>query len=385
MISYHQAARRATRIAFFVAGFGAACWAPLVPFVKQRAGIDDAVFGLLLLCAGAGSVIAMLCTGTLSTRYGSRSIIIGGGAGLAVILPLLAIANDALTLGLVLFGFGASLGSLDVAMNINAVEVERMEGRPLMSGFHAQFSIGGFGGSALATFLLSVHTGALASTLLCSTLMFAAILIARSRLVETPRGRNSFLFAVPRGIVLWLASLVAISFLLDGVLLNWGALLITGKGLVPATQGGLGYMLFSITMTVGRMGGDTMTTRIGDRSMMFWGGSIATVGMVVLLVAPVAAIALAGFVLIGLGVSNVVPVIFRRAGSQRAMPPSLAVVAITMAGYAGNLVGPASMGFIASKAGLSTAFWLLAGLICLIPCCAGFVTAAQPANPRPAT
>lgn len=384
MTSYRSSARVATRVAFFVAGFGAACWAPLVPFVKQRAGIDDASLGLLLLCAGAGSVIAMMFTGTLGTRYGSRPVIVAGGVGLALVLPLLAAARDTVTLGVALFGFGASLGSLDVAMNVNAVEVERAAGRPLMSGFHAQYSIGGFGGAALTTFLLSAHAGVLAGTLSCSTLMVFAIVAARSGLIETPRGPGGPLFAAPRGIVLLLAGLVALSFLLDGVLLNWGALLITGKGVVPAAQGGLGYMLFSIAMTAGRLGGDAISTRIGDRSMLVWGGSMATAGMVVLLAAPVAAVALAGFLLIGLGASNVVPIMFRRAGSQRAMPPALAVVAITLTGYAANLVGPASIGVVASNTGLPTAFWLLAGLICLIPCCAGVVTAAQPADPRPA-
>ena len=384
MTSYRPAARVATRIAFFVAGFGAACWASLVPFVKQRAAIDEATLGALLLCVGAGSVIAMMLTGTLGTRFGSKPIVFGGGVGLAVILPLLAIAHDAATLGIALFGFGAVLGSLDVAMNINAVEVERVEGRPLMSGFHAQYSMGGFGGSALATFLLAARTGVFASMLLCSALMFAGILIARRHLIETPRRRGGPLLAVPRGIVLLLAGLVAISFLLDGVLLSWGALFISGKGLVPATQGGLGYMLFSIAMMAGRLSGDTLTTRIGDRSMMFWGGAVATAGMVVLLVAPIAPVALAGFLLIGLGASNVVPIMFRRAGAQRAMSPSLAVVAITMTGYAGNLVGPASIGIIADQAGLSTAFWLLAGLVCLIPCCAGFVTHPRAARVRPA-
>ena len=384
MTSYRPAARVATRIAFFVAGFGAACWASLVPFVKQRAAIDEATLGALLLCVGAGSVIGMMLTGTLGTRFGSKPIVFGGGVGLAVILPLLAIAHDAATLGIALFGFGAALGSLDVAMNINAVEVERVEGRPLMSGFHAQYSMGGFGGSALATFLLAARTGVFASMLLCSALMFAGILIARRHLIETPRRRGGPLLAVPRGIVLLLAGLVAISFLLDGVLLSWGALFISGKGLVPATQGGLGYMLFSIAMMAGRLSGDTLTTRIGDRSMMFWGGAVATAGMVVLLVAPIAPVALAGFLLIGLGASNVVPIMFRRAGAQRAMSPSLAVVAITMTGYAGNLVGPASIGIIADQAGLSTAFWLLAGLVCLIPCCAGFVTHPRAARVRPA-
>src|SRR5215813_10336277 len=137
LTSDRPAARLATRLAFLVAGFGIACWAPLVPFAKQRLGVDDGVLGMLLLCIGLGSVIAMAITGVLSARYGSKPIIVAGGLGLTAFLPLLTVANTPITLGIALFMFGASLGSLDVAMNIHAVEVERAEARPLMSGFHA--------------------------------------------------------------------------------------------------------------------------------------------------------------------------------------------------------------------------------------------------------
>ena len=371
------AARLATRLAFLVAGFGVACWAPLVPFAKQRLGVDDAVLGMLLLCIGLGSVVAMVITGALSARYGSKPIIVVGGIGLAVILPLLAIVGTPLSLGVALLAFGAALGSLDVAMNIHGVEVERAEARPLMSGFHALFSVGGFIGSTLMTFLLSVRVGMHASALLCAALMLGAMALARPRLMATAQAHDGPLFVAPRGIVLMLAALTVITFLVEGALLDWSALLITRKGLVVAAQGGLGYMLFSIAMTVGRLGGDAVTARIGDRSVVLWGGLLATAGFVVLLTAPVAAIAMLGFLLIGFGASNVVPVLFRRAGSQRAMPATLAVAAITTTGYAGNLAGPAAVGFVANKVGLPGAFWLLAALLFLVPCCARLVTASR--------
>lgn len=377
MTSDQPAARLATRLAFLVAGFGVSCWAPLVPFAKQRLGVDDGVLGMLLLCIGLGSVVAMVITGALSARYGSKPIIVAGGCGLAVILPLLSVVSTPLTLGAALLAFGASLGSLDVAMNIHAVEVERSAGKPLMSGFHALFSVGGFAGSTLMTFLLSMQLGAFESTLLCAVLMLGAIVVARSRLIETAEANDGPLFVAPRGIVLLLAALTAITFLVEGALLDWSALLITGAGLVAANQGGVGYMLFSIAMTAGRLGGDAVTARVGDRAMVFWGGVVATAGFVVLLTAPLAVIAMAGFLLIGLGASNVVPVLFRQAGSQRAMPSALAVVAITTTGYAGNLVGPAGVGFVAKGVGLPGAFWLLALLLCLVPCCARLVTAQR--------
>jgi hypothetical protein len=372
-----RAARLATRLAFLVAGFGVSCWAPLVPFAKSRLGVDDGMLGLLLLCIGLGSVISMIATGALSARFGSKPIIVASGVGLAAVLPLLTIVDTPVTLGIALLAFGAFLGSLDVAMNIHAVDVERAEGRPLMSGFHALFSVGGFAGATFMTFLLSVHASTFASTALAAVLMIGAMALARPRLMQTHGANDGPLFAMPRGVVLLLALLAAITFLVEGALLDWSALLITGQGLVVAAQGGIGYMLFSIAMTAGRFGGDALTARIGDRSIMFWGGLLAIVGFAVLLSAPVAAIAMAGFLLIGLGASNVVPVLFRRAGSQRAMPSTLAVAAITTTGYAGHLAGPAGVGFIAKAVSLPGAFWILGAMLCLVPLCARTVTAER--------
>jgi len=371
------ATRLATRIAFFVAGFGVAAWAPLVPFAKARLGVDDGTLGLLLLCLGAGSVSSMLLTGPACSRFGSRPVVVLTGFAMALVLPTLAFAATPLSLGSALFVFGAALGSLDVAMNVHAVAVEQAAARPLMSGFHAMYSVGGFAGSAFMTALLSFRVGPLAGALACAVLMLAGMGVTWPRLLAaTPGGDRGPLFAVPHGVILLLAGLAAVTFLAEGALLDWSALLVTDSGLVATAQGGIGYMLFAIAMTVGRFGGDAVTARIGDRAILVWGGLAAVAGFVVLLLAPVAAMAMGGFLLIGLGASNLVPVLFRRAGNQRVMPPALAVAAITTTGYAGILAGPAVIGFIAQAIDLQGAFWLLALAMCLVPICARRVAAA---------
>jgi predicted MFS family arabinose efflux permease len=147
---YQSRAKLATRLAFVAAGFGVACWAPLVPFAKTRCHLGDDTMGLVLLFLGAGSIVAMPLAANLSARFSSKPIVLSGGVGLAVILPLLSIVSSPIALGVALFAFGAFLGSLDVAMNLHAVDVERASEKPLMSGFHALFSIGGFLGSGIA-------------------------------------------------------------------------------------------------------------------------------------------------------------------------------------------------------------------------------------------
>ena len=367
------ATRLATRLAFLVAGFGIACWAPLVPFAKQRLAIDDARLGLLLFCIGIGSVVAMQFTGALSARYGAKPAIVAGGLGLTAILPFLSAVTTSPALAVALLGFGASLGSLDVAMNIHAVEVERAAGRPLMSGFHALFSIGGFAGSTLMTFLLSARLPPLASTLCCAAIMLVVVLFAWPRLLTGAQGEKGPLLVMPRGIVLLIAGLAAAAFLVEGALLEWSALLVTSTGLASAAKGGVGYMLFAISMTVGRLTGDAVIARIGDRATLFWSGILAVAGFVLLLTAAVPVLAIAGFLPIGLGASNIVPVLFRKAGSQTVMPPALAISAMTTAGYAGILVGPAAMGFVSQAVGLHNAFWMLAAMLCLVPLTARFV------------
>lgn len=378
MISADRPATRlATRLAFLIAGFGVSCWAPLIPYAKARLGVDDGVLGLLLLCLGIGSVVAMLMTGVLSARYGAKPIIIGGAIGMAVVLPLLAVVSTPLTLGAALFVFGGSLGSLDVAMNIHAVEVERAAGKPLMSGFHGLYSVGGFIGSMFAISLLSMQLGPLPTMLVASALMAAATLTIAPRLMAAVGAEGGPLFALPRGFVLLLALLTAIVFLVEGAVLDWGALYLTGAGLVGAEQGGMGYMVFSIAMTVMRLLGDAVVGRIGDRATLWWGSLIGIAGLAVVLLAPHAAVAVVGFLLVGIGLANIVPVLFRKAGNQSIMPAGLAVTAVTTAGYAGILLGPAGIGFIAQLTSLPAALWMLTALMLAVA-----LTAGRVAGPR---
>ncbi|MDR6530217.1 putative MFS family arabinose efflux permease [Caulobacter rhizosphaerae] len=365
------AARLSTRLSFLVAGFSIASWAPLVPFAKARLAVDDGAMGLLLLCLGLGSVVAMSATGALSARHGSRPIIIVGGLGVAVFLPLLAMAASPLALGAALVVFGAALGSLDVAMNIQAIDVERASGRPLMSGFHALFSIGGFAGASAMTFMLSLGAAPTVAALVNGVLMLAAMGLAAPRLLRAKGDPAGPLLVVPRGPVLLLSALAAATFLAEGAMLDWSALLITQAGLVSVARGGLGYMLFALAMTAGRLVGDMTVARLGDLAVLRWGGGLAVLGFLVLLVAPIAWIGLAGFALIGLGAANIVPVLFRLAGAQQAMPAAQAISALTTIGYAGILVGPAGLGAVAKAVGLGGAFWLLAGLLSLTPLLAG--------------
>lgn len=366
--------RLATRLAFLVAGFGLAGWAPLVPFARDRLGVNEGELGLLLLCLGVGSVSAMTFTGMLSARYGARRVIVAGGLVMALAFPGLGIASTAWTLGAVLLVFGAALGSLDVAMNIHAIEVERDSDRPLMSGFHGLFSVGALAGAAAMTALLSSGLTPTAAAVICTALMTTATLIAWPMLLEGGGAEYGGGLIAPKGALLVIAVLAAITFLVEGAVLDWSAVLITNADLVPVAQGGLGYVLFAGAMVVGRLTGDGLTARIGDRPTLVGGGLLALSGFAALLAVPVPVVALGGFLLMGLGLANVVPVLFRIVGVQTLVPVAAAIATVTTVGYAGVLLGPAGVGFVAHAIGLKAAFWVLAALTGLVPLCTPLVT-----------
>ena len=369
------ATRAATRLSFLVAGFVMACWAPLIPFAKARSGVDEGQLGLLLLCLGIGSLIAMPTAGFISARTGAKPMILLGGAGLCLLLPVLAVVSAPWALAVGVLLFGASLGTIDVAMNVHSVEVEKDSKIPLMSGFHAMFSLGGFAGAGGMTLLLSNGVTPLVSALVAVALACVALVIAAPRLLRAAGGTPPA-FALPRGIVLLLAFLTAVIFLVEGAVLDWGALLLVDRGISAVEQAGLGYMMFSVAMTLGRLTGDRIVAALGPFKVLVFGGLLTFAGFALVLTVDWKPGTMAGFVLIGLGAANLVPVLFSATGRQKVMPAGMAIAAVTTTGYAGILAGPALIGLAAHATSLTTAFWMLGIMVLLLPACARIVVGA---------
>lgn len=362
--------RWSTRLAFLAAGMGMSAWAALVPFAKARMMLEQAQLGLLLLCLGIGSLVAMPVTGLLASRFGCRPVILWSGALACMVLPTLSVAPTPLLLALALFLFGAAIGTLDVAMNIQAVIVEKNQGGALMSGFHGLFSVGGFVGAGGMALLLWSGLSPLAACVIVAAFVAAALGLAAPHLLRTANvaDRDGPRFVMPHGAVIFIGLLCFIVFLAEGAMLDWSALLLTAGTGMAADQGGLGYAVFAVAMTAGRLTGDRVVRRWGSARVLLTGGLSTAAGFFIAVLAPLSTVALLGFLLIGIGASNIVPILFTAAGNQRDMPASLAISAITTIGYAGILAGPALIGFIAHAASLNLAF---AGLGCAMLLVAG--------------
>ncbi|VEI67788.1 MFS transporter [Serratia rubidaea] len=365
----------ATRIAFFVSGLGMAAWAPLVPFAKLRLNLDDGSLGLLLLCIGAGSLLAMPLTGLLTGKLGCRRVILLAGLALCIDLPLLVLMDSTPGMGLALLLFGAAIGMIDVAMNIQAVIVERASGRAMMSGFHGFFSVGGIAGAGGVSLLLWLGLSPLAAVLATVLTIVLLLALAQKNLLRDSDAQDGGpLFVLPRGWVMFIGALCFIMFLAEGSMLDWSALFLTTLRGVDHSQAGLGYALFSIAMTIGRLNGDRVVNALGRHKMLLLGSLCAAVGLALAVVCDSAAIALLGFMLVGLGASNVVPILFSAAGNQHDMPANLAIASVTTLGYAGILAGPALIGFIAQVSSLTVAFGCVTVLLLAVTASAKAVT-----------
>lgn len=359
-----RAAAHATRVAFFISGFAMAAWAPLVPFTKAQLSLHEATLGLLLLCMGAGSIVSMPLAGALSARWGCRRVLVASALLVCASLPLLALAPTAPWLGVALFLFGAGIGGLGCAGNIQAILVERASGRPMMSGFHGLFSLGGVAGAGGMIVLLGVLGTSLGqATAAVAAVVLALLALAAPHFLAGGGAQSGPAFARPTGVVLFIGTLCFILFLAEGAMLDWSAVFLTQVQGTPAERAGLGYAAFATAMTVGRLTGDRWVRRIGPQRTVLTGALLAAAGLGLATLAPTWPLALPGFALVGLGCSNIVPVLFSLAGRQHAMPESLAVPAIATMGYAGVLMGPALIGFVAHGTSLVAALLLLAGLL----------------------
>ncbi len=352
-----------TRIAFFIAGFGVAAWAPLVPYAKARAGLDEATLGLLLLSLGVGSILAMPIAGVLASRYGCRRVLTAGTLLICLSLPLLATLSSIPLLVATLFVFGAGLGTVDSTVNLQAVIVERASGRHMMSGFHGLFSVGGIAGAGGVSALLALGLSPLWAIAVVIVLILAALFKAAPHLLPYASESTGPAFAIPHGVVLFIGLLCFTVFLAEGAMLDWSAVFLTAEKNINEVYAGLGYAAFALTMTAGRLMGDRIVKRLGARRVIVLGGLFAASGLALATLAPSWEVALIGYALVGAGCSNIVPVLYTAVGKQTVMPEHIAVPAITTLGYTGILAGPAAIGFIAHASSLNIAFLLIAAML----------------------
>ena len=365
------AARRATRLIFLVSGLAMSTWAPMVPYVKVRLGLDDAQLGAALLAFGGGSMLSMPFVGWLAHRFGNRAVIMSAGLLMCLALPALAQVSSVTMLVGTLLYFGVMLGAVDVAMNAHAVEVERRSDDRLMSGFHGLFSVGGLSGAALLSGLLALGLALPGAAVTIAIALALTVLWLRNGLRGDPSSRGVDIAqksrpSMPPARAWWLGLMCFVSFMAEGSMLDWSALFLHDVRGMASASAGFGYVCFSVAMAAGRFSGDRLITRRGPVWAVRVGAGVAVAGFLLVACVPLTVATLLGFVLIGLGASNIVPVMFSAAGRLPGAPPAVSIATATTLGYIGLLSGPALIGFVAHVSSLSVAFVAVAALLVLV-------------------
>ena len=362
----------ATRAIFFVSGFGAASWAPLVPVLRGRLAIGDDLLGVLLLCIGIGSLLVMPIAGVLAERIGCRRVLIVSAVLYAASLLSICFVNSFWMAVPVIFFFGGLMGCMDVVMNIAAVIVEQGIGLRIMSGMHGFWSLGGFVGAGLyGVWVGLAGLTAFQSTLIAAVLMLALTAVFGRHLIPYGGGGGGSLIAIPRGIVAFVGVTAFIAFLSEGAVMDWSGVYLTTVRGMDLSLAGVGFSVFSGAMLLMRFLGDHVIQRIGQFPVAVGGALLAFVGILLVMFAPVNTLLYLGFFAIGIGSANIVPVFFSLMGRQSVMPVGTAVSAVSTMGYLGILAGPAAIGFVSAQTNLMTAFGMIAAL-CIVQALVGF-------------
>lgn len=364
-------ARVATMLMFLVCGMGLSTWAPMVPYAKDRLAIHDGQLGVLLLFLGLGALAMMPIAGILINRYGTRLMITLGAIVIALTLPTLILVPTVPLMGIALFIFGMGIGSIDVAMNAHGVQVQNLYGRPIMSSLHGLFSVGGLVGALGLGALVKMGLPPLYAALGISALLLLITasqyryfldyhterqVIAQYTETKGSTGERKSRFPWLTGSVIFLGVMCFSVFLSEGAMLDWSAVFLRDTKGVSQEFSGVGYAAFSIAMAVMRLLGDGLVARLNGNTVVLGGSMLAAVGLALSIWSPSVYIVLLGYVLLGLGAANIVPIFFSAGGRIPGISPNVSIPAITTIGYAGQLAGPALLGFIAHQYSLSAAF-----------------------------
>jgi MFS family permease len=321
----------------------------------------------------------MPVTGVLIHKFGSRIVILISSLVVALTLPLLLIMNSVPGMGTTLFLFGSAIGTVDVAMNAHGVQVQNLYGKPIMSSLHGLFSVGGLLGSLGLGFLIKTGLSPLVAAIgISSLLLLIAIsqyrfliksayekeVIKNFAIVNNSPSVNKFSWL--KMSIIYLGVLCFAVFLSEGAMLDWSALFLKEDRGVNLALAGIGYAAFSVAMATMRLVGDKIVNRFNSKNVVVYGSLTAAAGLFLAVLTPWLITSLLGFILLGIGAANIVPVFFSEGGRLKDVPTSVAIPAISTFGYAGQLAGPAMLGFIAHHTSLPIALGFTGFLLLLV-------------------
>lgn len=350
--------RLAVSLFYFGQGLVFASWASRIPDLKEALNLSDAALGSILLALPIGQLITMPLSGRLVAIYGSKKILTLATPLYALCLTNLALASHGWHLALFLLLFGISGNLCNIALNTQAVSAESHYGKPIMSSFHGSWSLGLFTGALLGLLMMNLHLTTTAHFWIIAPLAWVHIFINHRFLLIGKSGQKEkpkFLMK-PQGVLIQLGIIAFCSMAAEGAMMDWSGVYFKEIVNAPAKWVILGYASYSAMMTIGRFVGDKFIAAYGRKTMLQFCGALVSLGMFLSVVFPNLAIATIGFMLVGIGVSVIIPMIYSIAGNNDKMPASLAIAMVSSIGYFGFLMGPPLIGYISELFNLRYSF-----------------------------
>jgi len=366
-------ARWAVAAMFLANGFVMGAWAPQIPLLMPRHNVTESALGLLILVLGLGAVSAMLFAGRLISLYGGRRVLSLFSLALIPVLPMVVFSPNLWALALFMAVFGAMAGCMDVAMNAQAVVIERRLDSAIMSSSHGFWSLGGFiGGSAgawviahWASEVQSILTAGIVAAIVLAAMPFLLADAPQAVAAETTAAPKTKLF--PKDFHLWLLGFLALASMVpEGAILDWAAIYMQKELGSDVFVSGLGFAFFAGAMALMRFLGDTVRNRFGAVRTLRISGWMGAAGMMGGAVAMSDWVVIVSFFVAGLGIANMVPILFSAAGNHPRVPSASAISIVTMVGYCGILVAPSTIGFVAEHLGFRPTYAGLSLVLVLV-------------------
>ena len=355
--------RFAVSLIFAINGMVFGTWASRIPAIVDFHDLSPGSLGLLIFLAGLSAVIAFSIFGRAADRYGAAFIT---KRATLLLIPLtlifIAYANSIWMLVFAVIFFGAIHGGDDVAMNAWAAEVEREYTRPVMSSFHAMWSLGAGIGAGLGSLLAFYEVGFKNHFSLISIIIFILALSAAFVPFESQKNKkeaNSPFISIPKGSLLPVATITFFASLSEGAVADWSAIFLKSVASLNDGNAALGFTVFSVCMFSMRLLGDRISFILGPATAARYSGLVALTGSIILLVSDSFLLLLLGFGLIGLGIAVIIPLAFSRAGNDETISQGTAIASIATLGYGGMLLGPLFLGLIAEITSIKTSFLIL--------------------------
>jgi len=358
----HRINRIAVSAVFFLYGLCFASWASRIPSIQQSIGLSDAQLGLVLIALPVGSMISLPLAGFLTAKAGSRKIVIIATILYSFALVTLGLAGNVYHLVTGLFVFGLSGNLLNISVNTQAVGVEALYKRTIMASFHGIWSLAGFIGAAIGTYMMGRGIFPYQHFILVMiTAVIILLLSNRNLLREDARPQaNQPIFAKPDKSLINLGIIAFCSMICEGAMFDWSGIYF--KKVVVADEAwlGAGYTAFMSMMAFGRFFADRATVRFGIKNILQFSGLLTATGLLTAVLFPNMITAIIGFLFVGLGVSSVIPLVYSAAGRSKILTPGVALATVSTIGFLGFLSGPPIIGLVAGATSLRVSFSIIA-------------------------